>query len=169
MSTGQAATVGEFGVPPEGRLIRKCFNRSGAALAVGEIAQVNLALAGAETTKYGTDSDGAWRNLVAIDAVGVATGHVNIGMALEAVADDAEGKFMFYGITPVAILVLDTGAGVETDPGDPVYAVAGQQELDVGVSAGARCCGYVVSTITANPIANPVKVFFDGLNYLGNQ
>ncbi len=161
---------GPLGLEIAEPIVRRFVNRD-AAIAVGELAAVDMDLSDTLTTnhKFGSSSAGA-SNVVALDAAHLTDGVATIAMALEALAHDEEGLFLLYGIPPVGpITVNDGGANNNAETADKLFAIAAQQVADVNQGATGRVVGHVLITAQTDVSALPIPVFFNGISWLGKQ
>jgi hypothetical protein len=115
--------------------IAVCRNRSGGTLSKGEVCQLAFAAGNHEATEIATNDSNSYRpgasndtswntvvnphsNAAIADSNGIAgirQGGI-FGVALEDVADDADGEFQFFGLVEDAY-VVDTTSGDGAQPG----------------------------------------------------
>lgn len=144
------------------------MNRSGARV-VGDIVMLDFGQSDAAVDSIEPgDSGSVFAN--AILPTEAATGSANalalqwgvFAIVLRAAADDAPMLVRMRGI--VDAIVVGTAA---TALGEPLVAVASQDNLDSDVVAGDKVLG-ICLTATAGAPAELVPVLFDGINGFGN-
>lgn len=136
------------------------FNRTGSAVAIGDVLQIDLGLASTEaTTNVGNGSNSGKSNLIAVTAVVPGTQYV---VAMEAIADNAAGKCKVVGEVDAFIV---NGDG---DTGDTCTVVATTNTLDATVAANEA----VVAKLLEDPASDTktlTRVLFDGTGGLGGS
>lgn len=135
-------------------ITRTVMNRSGSAVAAGDVMQLDMAASQAETTEYvGTGDDSVFG--VAVDVTATGANAYPLVVALEAAADNAQLKVGLAGVFDVS--VAGTNATATTDVLHATAAVS----LNSDASAGDRVVGIPLAT-TAAGAAEVIKVFFCG-------
>lgn len=142
-------------------------NRTGTALAAGDVVQVDLAASAAESTNFKVgDANSALGNVVAVSAIGARC--YPIAIALEPTADNATGNFLLRGVTNTT---ARQGSG-DIPIGTPLTAEAADLELTADAVAGARIVA-IAQTLVANADTTATDggdctVLFDGLSGFGS-
>lgn len=133
-NTGGPDRIG--GVFPQDDQPVKCMNRSGSAIAKGEIVMLDMAASATEIATNDSNSylpgagdasgkDSVWNTVVNPTAGTVQNGGTFFGVCLDtSVADNAVGNFQFFGIVEEA-KVQRTGAAQSTVGGAPLTVAAG--------------------------------------------
>lgn len=142
------------------------YNRTGSALAVGETVAVDLTGSASEATAYSSfdtstdkDSESPFRNVITL-AAAHDDGWV-IAVAMEAIADNAVGKFALKGV--VDIKVADSLAiGARLAPSSSTATSL------VGEADGVAICGILLEANASGGIAAR-PVLFDGFCFAGPQ
>lgn len=150
------ATVSLLGYKPVTRKI-KAYNRTGTALAAGDVCALDLALGSTEATTNSTfqTSDSGWANLVDPNATTVLGGiHV---VATEAIADDAAGIVLVEGIID-AFVIRATG---NIAAGDALVAAA-SNNLDGVTAAGEQKIAIALEAQTTPTSRTLSSVYFRG-------
>lgn len=148
-------------------------NRTGSALALGGVAQMDFALSATETTDFRANaSTGASANVVGVTANGAK--YYPIVLAAEAIADDAVGKvWLRANGVKAAVTKADTG-GADTDTndnvaiGDPLFALASSVSLSADPVTDVKCVAIAQEAIadpgTDTATTGVINVAFDGLD-----
>ena len=117
-NNGGPDTIGGF-FPQSDQPVR-CMNRTGSAIAMGEVAMLDLAASAAELTTNDSNTyipghgdaggDSVWNTVVNPSAAAIANGVTFFGVCLDvSIADNSAGNFQFYGLIEQAF-VQRTGA-----------------------------------------------------------
>lgn len=138
-----------------------CTNRSGGALAVGDVVVLDLATSATETDNNTPGSaDASGNNSGFNSVIDPATAYLKqgiYGVALEAIADDAAGKILFRGVADVNVATnLDLG-----ESGTPQNA--SNQLLEGTGSTGAK----IIAIALEDEASNIASCLFDGIHGFG--
>jgi hypothetical protein len=123
---------------------------------------LDLVLESTEATGYGIGADSAFSNVIPPNAADQARG---IGLvALEAIADNARGKFAVGGYQ-TAKVQKNSGNIAVLDP--LVLSTAGNY-LDADTAGGAKIVALALEAATGPSSATAIKVLFAGIHGLGS-
>jgi hypothetical protein len=111
----------------------RCVNRSGSAIAKGDVVMLDMAASAAEITTNDSNSylpgagdasgDSVWATVINVTDAVVQNGGSFLGVCLDnSVADNAAGNFQFYGIVASAFVTSASTTGCVG--GSPLTAVA---------------------------------------------
>jgi hypothetical protein len=155
------------------RIDIKAINRTGATLAKGQFAMIDILDTEAETvgTSPG-DTDGIWATLTACTQAGVDAGFPVV-MALESVADNAKGNFLMRGYTEDAAFLDDDVSTTDIDKGDALAILVSESAVALQASAATtqRWLGIALEDTAAATDASATqidasshrrKAYFDG-------
>jgi hypothetical protein len=131
-NTGGPDVIGGF-FP--GSYKAKCVNRSGSAIAKGDVVMLDMAASADEITTNDSNSylpgagdsqgDSVWNTVINVTTNAVRNGGSFIGVCLDtSVADNSVGEFQFYGVIKEAF-VQRTGASQSTVGGAPLTVSEG--------------------------------------------
>lgn len=141
-------------------------NRTGGALAAGDLVMFDMAASATETTntKVG-DAASVFANVVAVTTAGSKA--YPLAVAAEAIADNATGKFILRGIVETKV---QKGSGAVA-VGDPLCAENASDEFLADLVDGAKIVGICQSAIadddTSAGAGGTATVLFNGIEGFG--
>lgn len=151
--------------PPTGLQLQDidvtAYNRRGAAVAIGDVLQFDMAGGDAATTTIANGGGtGVFENLIVATAVGVVAYPCGVVVSLlgGAGADNTLVKVRVQGV------VSATVQGTTPVAGDPLYLVSTQDELDCDAVVNQRAVGILLEDTTSG---SQGSVYFDGINGVG--
>lgn len=151
----------------------RCMNRTGSAVALGEVVMLDIAASAAEVTTNDSNSylpgagdasgDSVWNTVVNPNAAAIANGITFFGVCLDiSIADNSAGNFQFYGIVKQAF-VQRTGAAYSNTMigGRGLTVTAGAtSQFDAVVGAAERCVGFYLDGQEATLTTRELKRIF---------
>ena len=167
---GNVAIAGApLGLQHGSQIIRRMFNRTGSTMVKGEVACVDLALLDALTTSYDVGVEGgAYSSMtVALAAVHLLDGTAHLGMAMESIADNAEGDYLFRGKVPFLVPVVDGGADSNLLVGDKMILVTATVDVECNQAATGRIIGYPLNDATVVVTSADSLMYFNGIDWMG--
>ena len=145
----QSSLTSPFGFHPPQAVTADCYNRTGAALAKGEVAVLDVLGEATETTTWREQGPAsAWTNLVPVTTARLDSG-LPLVIANEAIADDAYGSVsMCIGYVAEALVGTDNGATLTASAGDYVYFLNGATYCNIAGTTGEYVAGLVLEDVS---------------------
>tara|TARA_R100000458_G_C8076116_1_gene112843 strand:- start:59 stop:529 length:471 start_codon:yes stop_codon:yes gene_type:complete len=148
------------GWDPDGSRIEvELINRSGATTGKGEVVMLDIGGTDGDVTALGAvgGSDSPWANYIDPDVTVNTYGAAAIfAIALEEIANDAQGKCLLRGLSTYT--KVDSSTAIAT----PLVPAA-DGELDVAGTSKLKIVGIALDADTSNYST----VYFDGINGMG--
>ena len=147
----QSSLTNPFGFHPPQAVKADCYNRTGTALAKGEIAVLDVLGEATETTTWREQgAASAWTNLVAVSTARLDSG-LPLVVANESIADNAYGSVsMCIGYVEEALVGSDDGTDLDASAGDYVYFLNGATYCNIKGTTGEYVAGLVLEDVTVS-------------------